>query len=84
MSFSPSTHNTGPGEYECGNALGRGKLGLLCQRDDRFKPVDNRVPGPGAYTVRKLLSVTSFVYEMNFHLPSMVDMYSGSPLIRTP
>ena len=41
----------GPGEYESKDSLGKGKPGLLCQKDERFKPTDNKVPGPGAYTV---------------------------------
>ena len=44
----------GPGEYESKDTLGKGKPGLLCQRDERFKPIGNRVPGPGAYTVSQL------------------------------
>ena len=49
----------GPGQYDYQNPLGRGKPGLLCQRDLRFKPIDNKVPGPGAYTVSEL----SFVFQ---------------------
>ena len=48
---SPAQH-PGPGQYDHRDQLCRGKPGLLCQRDQRFKPIDNRVPGPGAYTVR--------------------------------
>ena len=47
---SPAQH-PGPGQYDHRDQLCRGKPGLLCQRDQRFKPIDNRVPGPGAYTV---------------------------------
>jgi hypothetical protein len=49
----PDIDNPGPGQYECREALGRGKPGRLCHRDQRFKPIDSRVPGPGAYTLSK-------------------------------
>ena len=42
---------SGPGEYNYQDPLGKGKPGLLCHKDLRFKPIDNKVPGPGAYTV---------------------------------
>ncbi|CAI7994978.1 Sperm-tail PG-rich repeat-containing protein 2 [Geodia barretti] len=53
MLEEPDVMNPGPGQYDYQNPLGRGKPGLLCQRDLRFKPIGNKVPGPGAYTLSK-------------------------------
>jgi hypothetical protein len=49
----PDITNPGPGEYDSRDTLGRGKPGLLCHKDERFKSTDRTVPGPGAYTLSK-------------------------------
>lgn len=41
----------GPGEYESPAFLGKSKMGMICSKDGRFKPVKSLVPGPGAYAV---------------------------------
>ena len=41
----------GPGEYESPAFLGKAKMGMICSKDGRFKPVKSLVPGPGAYAV---------------------------------
>ena len=63
--------HTGPGEYECKDTLGKSKPGLLCHRDGRFKPIDSRVPGPGAYTV----SYTQMIGSSLHSCTSLVGIY---------
>jgi hypothetical protein len=41
----------GPGEYESPAFMGKAKMGMICSKDGRFKPVKSLVPGPGAYAV---------------------------------
>lgn len=53
---------TGPGEYERGSQLGKGKQGLLCSRDERFRDVKSTVPGPGSYEVCIVQIGSSFLY----------------------
>ena len=41
----------GPGQYDSSSPLGKGKQGLLCCRDQRFKPTKKTALGPGTYNV---------------------------------
>ena len=65
----------GPGQYTQEDHLGKGKPGLLCQRDMRFKPIDNKVPGPGAYTVRVATHTHTHTHT---HTPCKLCMYTFS------
>lgn len=49
----PDAYNPGPGEYKHTSVLCKGKPGLLCFRDNRFKPIKSAVPGPGSYQLSR-------------------------------
>ena len=59
----------GPGEYDSQGLLGLGKGGLICYKDHRFKGHKSIVPGPGAYQVNK-------IYTISFHHQVAVRMVS--------
>lgn len=61
----------GPGEYESSAFMGKAKMGMICSKDGRFKPVKSLVPGPGAYAVSQCVHVCALYFYDSLY----VDLY---------
>ncbi len=71
----------GPGEYDPDepSVLGKGKLGLLCSRDTRLKPINSTVPGPGTYQVRQHTADLTHRLTLSLPPPSAEQAAEGHP-----